>query len=39
MNNKNISDDFFESEYEDIPNEVYEYYSIDRWVVDVLDMK
>ena len=36
--NPDIPSDFFTIEYQDIPNQVYEYYSIEQWVFDVLDV-
>lgn len=34
--NPYVPDEFYDSDYEELPSEVYEYYSINRWVADVL---
>ena len=31
-----VEEDFLQSDYFNLPDEIYEYYSIDRWVIDVL---
>lgn len=34
-----VSKEFLEKDYEELPNSIYEYYSIEKWIVDVLGVQ
>lgn len=39
INNIDIPEEFLNSEYEELSNEIYEYYSINNWLEEILDIK
>lgn len=38
INNIDIPEDFLNSEYEELSNEIYEYYNIHKWLEEILDI-